>query len=483
MQSPAAAAPLFATLAILLLVASHMLVASVGLVAFAGLALILALAFVLLPALVFATLLFVVLFQNALLALLIAQIDGHADFQNIQASSFIISLAVGGLAAVMLLRHPASRVQQPVLVAMAVFILITAAYAVLGVSQVSVASALSYVRLYLGGPLMLLTGLWLAQMLSPALVRGLLLFAAALLVAWGVAEFVIPHALYAFFNVDDFLRTKFALHDGRGEYDSIKETIERNTRSYLNLSGVFGLSFETLRLKGALLHEVSYGYALAFMGLALLMLRATALAIGCILVALVVGAKGPLLLLFIPLVVYGIYKVSGRPRFALAVLLVLLGAYLAAGIAYGLYTRDYHVVGFIGGLNGVLGSPLGHGIGVGGNLSDTAMAGKDFARFQQEGADYALESAWGVLLYQMGFVGFAAFAWFYARLWRASWVQAVAGQVAAPRMLLLPLALAVLPVNMVFQEEALSPAGWGLWLLFAGAAFVWQRQAASNSFK
>ena len=48
---------------------------------------------------------------------------------------------------------------------------------------------------------------------------------------------------------------------------------------------------------------------------------------------------------------------------------VALAIYACAGIAVGIRAGDYHVIGFLGGLNGFLANPLGRGIGAGGNLS------------------------------------------------------------------------------------------------------------------
>ena len=132
----------------------------------------------------------------------------------------------------------------------------------------------------------------------------------------------------------------------------------------------------------------------------------------------------------------------------------------------GIRSEDYHVIGFIGGLNGFMKNPLGHGIGSGGNLS-LNMAGIDWSRAQHLGStDVAVESAIGVLLYQMGVFGIVVLAsvgLIAVRLWKLyigtrERVLAVAA-----------LGLLTIVVNGIFQEEALfSPLALGLLLAVSG---------------
>jgi hypothetical protein len=132
----------------------------------------------------------------------------------------------------------------------------------------------------------------------------------------------------------------------------------------------------------------------------------------------------------------------------------------------GIDARDYHVIGLIGGLRGFLKNPLGHGIGSGGNLS-LDMTTIDWNRSQNLGStDVAVESAVGVLLYQMGVFGLVLLGligWIAIKLWRRyldtrERVCAVAA-----------LGLLAITVNGIFQEEALfAPLALGLLLAFSG---------------
>jgi hypothetical protein len=111
-------------------------------------------------------------------------------------------------------------------------------------------------------------------------------------------------------------------------------------------------------------------------------------------------------------------------------------------------------------------NPLGHGIGVGGNLS-LNMTMIDWGRSQHLGStDVAVESAIGVLLFQMGVFGVALIAvlgWITAKLWKLYRdTRELAFAMAA-------LGLFTVTVNGIFQEEALfSPLALGLVLGFCG---------------
>lgn len=141
--------------------------------------------------------------------------------------------------------------------------------------------------------------------------------------------------------------------------------------------------------------------------------------------------------------------------------------YAVAGIAIGIMTQDYHVIGFIGGLNGFVRNPLGHGIGVGGNLSMNMAATIDWSRSQSLGqTDVAVESAVGVLLYQMGL---AATFVFFTLLLIASRLLKIAAEPSAKAALVCALSILTLCVNGIFQEEALfAPLALALILGFAG---------------
>jgi hypothetical protein len=124
------------------------------------------------------------------------------------------------------------------------------------------------------------------------------------------------------------------------------------------------------------------------------------------------------------------------------------------------------VIGLIGCLRGFLSNPLGHGIGVGGNLSMN-MNSIDWSKSQHLGhTDVAVESSVGVLLYQMGVfavVMFVGLAWIAVCLWKHYRLSGERLYATAAFSVL------VVSANGVFHEEAMfSPLALGVVLAVAG---------------
>jgi hypothetical protein len=136
----------------------------------------------------------------------------------------------------------------------------------------------------------------------------------------------------------------------------------------------------------------------------------------------------------------------------------------------GVRTGDFHVLGLIGGVRGFLTNPIGHTLGQGGNLSLANFAAIDWEKYQHEGAaDIAVESAIGVLLYQMGVAAAAVLA-IYFFLARVAWRLYRAFR--APTLAFASASIAIILVNGLFQEEALfAPLAMGLALALAGLSF------------
>jgi hypothetical protein len=146
----------------------------------------------------------------------------------------------------------------------------------------------------------------------------------------------------------------------------------------------------------------------------------------------------------------------------------LLGliAYAVVAMYLGLEIGDYHVIGFMGGWNGFLQAPLGRGLGVGGNLSPD-FSSIDWRAAQQAGSvDGAVESAVGVLLYQMGIAALVPLAFYVVIAIKAWRLYAATGVLTQG---LAAFGILVVLVNGIFQEEALfAPPAIGLLLCLAG---------------
>ncbi len=234
------------------------------------------------------------------------------------------------------------------------------------------------------------------------------------------------------------------------------------TTNFLN-TGAF--DFKVTRLQGPNLHPISFGYMLAIL-MAFLLVDGNVF-VGALAAPLLLAtsAKGPLILLAASLAAYWLACRMGALR-AVVALLVILTAYSVFVIVSGLAGGDYHVLGLFGGLKGFLKMPLGHTLGEGGNLSLSEF-NVDWVKAQQEGAtDLAVESAVGVLFFQLG-VAAAVILAFYIWIARISWRLFAA--TGAPALALAGGAMMVHLVNGLFQEEAyFSPLSLALLMALVG---------------
>lgn len=229
------------------------------------------------------------------------------------------------------------------------------------------------------------------------------------------------------------------------------------------LLGDLGLRFH--RLVGPNFHPISFAYVLAFFAILLSALGQWWYLILALPLLLVIGSKGSLLFTATVILALALTR-RHRAPWVFWLYVGLLAVYVAIAISTGIRGGDYHVIGLMGGLKGFLKDPIGHGIGVGGNLS-VNMTALDWSRFQQQGeTDVAVESAVGVLLYQMGVAGALLLAlqfWIARKTWTlyAQSGNRVTGMAAIGMLSIM--------ANGFFQEEALfAPLALGIIFALAG---------------
>ncbi len=241
------------------------------------------------------------------------------------------------------------------------------------------------------------------------------------------------------------------------------------TGSLFNTNLLSGLDLQVVRLQGPNFHPISFGYSL---GILIAFLAANGRKLLPLLAApllLFVGAKGAVALVIFSLTFcFAVRFYTRRPGSPLGLAGVLAG-YALFVFWTGVQNGDFHVLGLIGGVNGFLTNPIGHTLAQGGNLS-TNFAEIDWTKYQHEGAaDIAVESAIGVLLYQMGVAaaGVVAIYLFFARTaWR------LYKAFGAPPLAFAAAAIAIMLVNGLFQEEALfAPLALGFIMALTGLAF------------
>lgn len=222
----------------------------------------------------------------------------------------------------------------------------------------------------------------------------------------------------------------------------------------------------TYRFGGPNMHSISYGYVLAVTELILLSVGQVGLVVPLLLLSFLIGVKGSAILFGATVLLYYVWRTTSSVRLLLSCGMVLSAVYVGYGIWSGQRSGDYHVIGFIGGVNGFLENPLGHGVGAGGNLSLGTLTATKWQEYQHSGAaNVGLESAVGVLIYQMG-VGSAAIFAAFVTLLRAGPFGIKWRRPKATDLLFIGFGIGL--VNGVFQEEAYSPYAVGLLALFCG---------------
>jgi hypothetical protein len=288
---------------------------------------------------------------------------------------------------------------------------------------------------------------------------------------YGYFEFLAHDSLMYVVNGDTYLywRTR----DEASKWLTELHETGRVMRSYLdgleidflNTPLFRDLGLSTYRILGPNFHFISFAYVLAFFSVVLAALGRWWYVLLALPLLLVVGSKGALI--FTVLVTSALVALPYlRGNTPLWSYMAVLAGYATVGIITGIRMQDYHVIGFVGGVLGLMSNPIGRGIGVGGNLAvDPATI--DWARSQQLGhVDPVVESAVGVLFYQMGVfavIPLAILVWLAVKLWRL-YLRSHDRLFAAGAF-----AVLTVTVNGIFQEEALfSPLAIGIVVGLAG---------------
>ena len=273
---------------------------------------------------------------------------------------------------------------------------------------------------------------------------------------------------YTFWGFDELKATRSGVWEAemRATGNVPVDLKDRFSFDFLNtplLEG-FGLS-KILRIHGPNMHPISFGYGIAFFGLFLFSVGRPFLALVALPLLIFCSVKGALIVVVFVAAAW----MSTRLLGAMVTLLlgfVALTVFAVAAIRVGLQIGDYHVLGLMGGLNGFLEKPFGRGLGVGGNLSEGYFS-IDWSAAQQAGTtEGAVESAIGVLIYQMGIAALVPLGFYFAMALRAWRLYASSGYLTQG---LAGFGVMVVLLNGMFQEEALfAPPALGLMLSLTG---------------
>ena len=240
------------------------------------------------------------------------------------------------------------------------------------------------------------------------------------------------------------------------------------TTTFFNTPLLAGIFPDVFRIGGPNFHPISYAYALGVLSTWLLFRRRWLLALAALPLLLVIGSKGAMFMVLVALMARIMWRLFD-PRLTVASVVAVSVLWVVAAIAYGSTHGDYHVLGMIAGVKGFLHDPFGQGLGLGGNLSSTTEH-VNWEHAQRVGAtSVPMESAVGVMLYQMG-IGSLAFFGFLAALAVSAYRLLV--RTGDLDFLFSLVAVVAISANAVLQEEAFySPLALGLCMLLIGTAF------------
>jgi len=425
------------------------------------------------PGVALVAVLFAAVFQNFFVAITSPLLAGESDFNIARGYSFIILCAAWSVAFVSYFLH--SRGRHPVLDRMMnfttiVFILI-GFYFLLGFVR-NPLPAIIYLR-NISSAFMFFQLALIFLALYPIKLTHALMISGILLVIFGYMELFYWNEWMALTNGQTYWDLNTAKQQAAGQWDKdaaergivIKGFLDSTTVDLLNTPLLGDFKISITRLLGPNFHAISYAYSLSFFLIFAAFRGSFVLAVLLLPLLLFANAKGALIVLIFVLIAWTISRIFGT-RVGFFLLAAALGAYFVAGIVIGLKIGDFHVLGFMGGVHNFLENPLGHGLGIGGNLS-TNFSTLDWADYQAAGrTPIAIESAIGVMMYQMGL---AAFIYIGCCIW-ISWKTVSLGMRTGNSLhIAAGFALLTVLVNGIFQEEALfSPTAIGLVMILNG---------------
>ncbi|MHC2337373.1 hypothetical protein [Bradyrhizobium sp. USDA 4454] len=417
---------------------------------------------------------FIIFFQNLFVSILSSYIAGEQEMEFVKGYNFLVC-AVMWLVTLALyaLRQRAhspeiDRIMKWGLIALAT----VTVYFLLGATQ-DPRPALVYLR-NIALPVFLFQLSLLTAATFEVRATPFLATVAALLIVCGYVELLFRDVWlyitngYTFWGFDELKATRTGAWeaDMRATGNVPVDLLDRFRFNFLNspLFEDLGLS-SILRIFGPNMSPISFGYGVAFSILFLFSVGYRWLALAAIPLLICCSVKGALILVIFVAFAWTSTWLLG----AVTTLVVGLGAlalYVMVAIHVGLQIGDFHVIGFMGGWNGFLQNPFGRGLGVGGNFGEGYFS-IDWSAAQQAGSvEGAVESAVGVLLYQMGIASLVPLGFFFAMALKAWRLYAQSGNLTQG---LAAFGSIVVLVNGIFQEEALfAPPALGLLLCLTG---------------
>lgn len=416
------------------------------------------------------------LYQNMVVAWFTPYIPDNNAFDALRGANFIVVMTAYGaffLASLGMRVRAIPQLRPWLLWAIAVAGVVTL-YLMLGVARGNAKDAILYFRNTIT-PLACFHIAIVAASLYRVDLRKSLLWLGAGIVVYGYCELIFTVDFLGLFNGDLYVQRSIKRQIDSGAFEQmLRETgyVIRGlqdimTTTFFNTPVFADILPRVFRIGGPNFHPISYAYALGIIAVWLLFKGRWLLPLAALPLLLVIGSKGAMFMVLMALFV----QIMRRPLGTGLTLLGVVGmsaTWIAAAIAYGSTHGDYHVLGFLAGLRDFLGNPAGQGLGFGGNLSSTSL-NLDWEHAQATGATTVpVESAVGVMLYQMGVGSIVFFAFLAALAWsaRKDIIRTGSGDFWFAFV-----TVVTISANAVLQEEAFySPLALGLSLLLAGVS-------------
>lgn len=442
-----------------------------------------------LPAAAPALLITAFMFQNMSIAFFVPLMSDAQGFDAVRGVNFILLLTAMAsfIAAAFLHTERFPKQTKTWLLISFLIIALIVFYMALGAVRGDIKDALIYFRNTLTPIACFVIGISVASLYAVPL-RQILLWSGMTAVGYGYAELFFTFDFLSLFNGDDYFRLRLSGQIESGYWDRIMEQTGFVLRGlddimmvpFLNLAALDQWFPQVFRLSGPNIHPISYAYALAVISAFMLFNQRAWYLLFSIPLLIIIGSKGALVLLLTAISLKIAVRFFGL-RFSVISMSVVLGLYITGAVIYGRANGDYHVLGFLAGVRDFLGNPFGQGLGFGGNLSSSIKNVLDWSRAQQQGvADIPVESALGVMLYQMGIAAPLYFAMLFGI---ARTCYGAFARTQAPQFLFGIAAIVTISANSVLQEEAVySPLALGLTLLLVGVNLgqYWRHQHLHN---
>lgn len=415
------------------------------------------------------------LLQNTIIASFSPLVESASEFDSVRAVNFVLLVTTFGAFLLASFLTP-QRLPIPVrnwLLASLGLLAIILFYLCLGAVRGEARDAIVYFRNTVTPIACLYIGLTAASQYRVQVNKAITAFA-AIAIAFGYCELVFTFDFLSLFNGDRYIELNMRQQIDTGYWEKtlqetgfvLRDLSDAMRTSFFN-TNVFGDIFpKVFRIGGPNFHPISFAYALSIFAAWLLFNRHGLIALAALPLLLVVGSKGAMILFLMAVAV----RVGLRfltPQAVSILFLLALGLWVSATLIIGITGADYHALGLLAGLRDFLKNPIGQGLGIGGILSSSVETKLDWGLAQQSGAtDIPVESAVGVMLYQMGIFAFAFIGLMVALAHRCHQLFLRTG---IGGFMFGFVAILTLCANALLQEEAFySPLALGLCLLLTG---------------